>query len=118
MATKSVTLITNPAEHDAVVAKSEDKPTVLSLCNSVTPTCKTFAHQFEEIATRYGDSGISFCQMEFNNETSMMFKFAINQLPVVVFMCRGPWARSVVGATQRDVEAGIKGLLEQMGRGS
>ncbi|KAK4929852.1 hypothetical protein LTR49_003479 [Elasticomyces elasticus] len=111
--TRSITQITNPAEHDVVVSEAESQPTIICLANSVTPVCKAFTKRFEETAARQTASGVRFCLMEFNNETSMMFKFAINQLPVVVFTCAGPWSRSVVGATQGDLDVGMEQLLEQ-----
>ncbi|KAK4948281.1 hypothetical protein LTR10_012815 [Elasticomyces elasticus] len=112
--TTSITHISTPAEHDVVVSEAESQPTIICLVNSVTPVCKAFIKRFEETAARQTASGVRFCLMEFNNQTSMMFKFAINQLPVVVFMCAGPWSRSVVGATQRDLEVGIEGLLDEV----
>ncbi|KAK3070518.1 hypothetical protein LTR53_010312 [Teratosphaeriaceae sp. CCFEE 6253] len=115
MAAGGITHITNRDEHDVAVAQSETTPTVIYLSNSATPVCKAFTKGFERTAESHASSGIQFCQLEFNNETSMLFKFAPNQLPVVAFMCRGPWCRSVVGATQKDLDAGIKQLLEADG---
>lgn len=111
MGSGSVVKITDRAEHDAAVAKSETEPTVIFVCNSSTPVCKAFTPKYEDIAARHADSRVRFYLMEFNNSTSMMFKFAPNQLPVVVFMCRGTWCRTIMGANVKELEDGVRRLV-------
>ncbi|EME48639.1 hypothetical protein DOTSEDRAFT_49073 [Dothistroma septosporum NZE10] len=105
-----VVQIHNKQEHDEVVAHSKDIPTVIYVSNSSLPACKTFSPKYEDLAQRWSHSGIQFCQLEFTSETSMMFKFSPNQLPVTVFMVRDSWAKTVMGPDLREVEAALEEL--------
>jgi thioredoxin-like negative regulator of GroEL len=115
MSTANITTIASREEHDAVVAASETTPTVIYLCNDVTPACKAFTPKYEALAKNYAQSGITFALMEFNSCTSMMFKFAPNQLPVIPLMYGGRWCRTVTTANMQDLEPLIHELLKQSG---
>jgi thioredoxin-like negative regulator of GroEL len=116
MAKTNITSITTREEHDAVVAASDTTPTVIYLCNDVTPACKAFTPKYEVLAAKYAYTDITFAIMEFNNRTSMMFKFAPNQLPVIPLMYGGRWCRTVTAANMQDLEPLIEELLKQSGR--
>ena len=112
------TQIPNRQVHDTIVAESESKPTVIYVSNSVLPACKAFTPKYESIADKHnngntGKQAIKFCQLEITSETSAMFKFSPNQLPVVVFMCKGPWSKTLMSPTVKEFEDGIKELLER-----
>jgi len=53
---------------------------------------------------------IQYAKMDYTSETSYMFKFAPNQLPVTVLMVGSGWARTVTGT---DIE-GIESLAGEM----
>ncbi|KAK4554880.1 hypothetical protein LTR86_008028 [Recurvomyces mirabilis] len=109
----NLTYIHSPEEHDQVVAKADaGTPTVIFLRNDVTPACKAFTPKYEAIVEKYAHSGIQFCIMEFTNATSMMFKFAPNQLPVIPLMVGGQWCRTVTAANMKDFEPLLQELLE------
>ncbi|EMD00544.1 hypothetical protein BAUCODRAFT_144199 [Baudoinia panamericana UAMH 10762] len=108
---RAITKITNKAEHDAVVAEAErTTPTVIAVINSATPRCKAFLPAFEGVAADHGHRRLKFATMDFNNDTSYMFKFAPNQLPVVVFL-RSKWCRSIMGASSQELSEGMQELL-------
>ncbi|KAG4434918.1 hypothetical protein IFR05_009587, partial [Cadophora sp. M221] len=105
--------LTTPTSHShfTKTAESTGIPSVLYVSNSSLPACKIFTPEYEKLAVRftskYGDK-ITFTQMDFTSETSMLFKFAPNQLPVLTLMCRqceseggGLWAKTVMGADLR-----------------
>lgn len=108
--------------------ESTGKPSVLYVSNSSLPACKTFNPQYEALATRYSSEYgnlITFAQMEFSAETSMLFKFAPNQLPILTLMCRERegsdgegevmWAKTVMGADLKELEKGIREMLGRAG---
>ena len=103
--------LTDRPSHDAAVTAAEETPTVIYLCNSPLPDCKTFTPKFESLAAKYQD--VQFCILELTSETSPMFKFAPNQLPVLVFVVKKTWCRTIMGANVRDLEAGIADLLNE-----
>ena len=102
----------NKAKHDGVIHDCEttDTPTVIYVSNSALPTCKTFTPKYESLATEI--EGVRFCQLDFSNETSMMFKFSPNQLPVVVLM-RARWCRTLMSPSMKELRAGIENLMSQ-----
>lgn len=109
-----VLIINDRAEHDAAVTKADDgTPTVLFVCNSSTPPCKAFVPKYAEMAAKYADRGVKFYRMEFNSETSYLFKFSPNQLPVLTVMINGRWARTVMGGDAKGLESAIGELLLQ-----
>ena len=132
--TRDITYITSPEEHDEVVAKADSgTPTVIYLRNDVTPACKAFTRKYEALVEKYAHTSIRFCIMEFNNATSMMFKFAptqvgtllilsgralitivliLQQLPVIPLMVGGRWCRTVTAANMGDFEPLLEELLE------
>ena len=103
--------LTNKREHDTAVAAAEMQPTVIYLCNSPLPACKTFTPRYIELAAKY--QNIQFCIMELTSETSFMFKFAPNQLPVLVLMVKKTWCRTMMGANVKELEAGLGDLLNE-----
>lgn len=83
MDTQVIQILDKPG-HDQVVAQSKGIPTVIYVSNSVLPACKAFQPKYEELARKWSSKGIKFAQLEFTSATSMMFKFAPNQLPISV----------------------------------
>ena len=114
------TYISNKEEHDKVVAESATTPTIIYLSNYVLPICKDFTPKYEALAKRYrserSETSIRFTQMETTPETSPMFKFAPNQLPVVILLSEGRWCRTLMSPTIKELEAGIGELLERVGK--
>ncbi|KAK5121830.1 hypothetical protein LTR85_004705 [Meristemomyces frigidus] len=127
-----ITYLTTKAEHDAAVSVAVHTPTVIYLCNSPLPVCKAFTPKYETLAAKYAaedaaaepamasggrSKSIKFCMMELSSETSPMFKFAPNQLPVLVLMVRTNWAKTIMGADAKELEAGIQELMGEAWRG-
>ena len=109
----TITQIGDKHEHDRVVAESGDTPTVIYVSNSSLPQCKAFTPQYEALAARFEMSReIRFSQLEFTNKTSMMFKFAPNQLPVLVLVQEGNWCRTLLSPTMQELERGVDELLK------
>lgn len=108
--------IATKAEHDELVGQSKSLPTVIYVSNSVLPACKTFTPKYEKLAEQWAPMGIRFCQLEFTEKTSMMFKFAPNQLPITVFMVHDSWCKTVMGADLSAIESVLGELLEQAKR--
>ncbi|KAK5110054.1 hypothetical protein LTR62_006298 [Meristemomyces frigidus] len=76
-----LTHIRSPADHHEVIAEADSgTPTVIYLRNDVIPACKAFDPKYEAIAHRYTETGVHFCVMDYNHETSPMFKFGPNQV--------------------------------------
>ena len=123
-----ITQIPNKQVHDTMVAESEGTPTVIYVSNSSLPACKAFTPKYEALAdehdrnvsSEYADipaeRSIRFCQLDFSNETSMMFKFSPNQLPVVVLISEGCWCRTLMSPSVKELESGIGELLKKAGR--
>lgn len=111
----NITYLNNKPEHDAAVSAADKTPTVIYLSNSPLPVCKAFTPKYEDLAAKYAERNvdINFCLMELSSETSPMFKFAPNQLPVLVLMVKGMWCRTIMGANVRELEAGIEELLKE-----
>lgn len=99
--------ITDKQEHDEAVEQSKKTPTVIYVSNSNLPNCKDFTPKYEQLAQKHAQSGVRFCQMEFQTKTSMLFKFSPNQLPVTVLVFRDRWAQTVQGAEMRELEAAL-----------
>ena len=108
-----ITQITTKDEHDELVGQSKGIPTVIYVSNSVLPACKNFTPKYERLAEQWAPMGIRFCQLEFTEKTSMIFKFAANQLPVTVFMVHDNWCKTVMGADLSAMDDVLAGLLEQ-----
>ena len=115
--TSTVVQITNRAKHDEVVSRSKQTPTVLHVSNSALPTCKAFSPRYEQLATQHAANGITFAEMDFSTETSYLFKFSPNQLPVTVAMYGDRWAKTVMGADMRGIEEAIGIMLEEVKKG-
>ena len=115
--------IPNKATHDEIVNKahSDSKnstPTIIYVSNSALPICRAFTPKYEDLAEKYSKAGglesnVKFCQLDFSSETSAMFKFSPNQLPVIVFLCKGPWSKTMMSPNVEQLEDGIKMMLEQ-----
>ncbi|KAK4543509.1 hypothetical protein LTR36_005403 [Oleoguttula mirabilis] len=124
-----ITHLTTKTEHDAAVSAATQTPTVIYLSNSPLPACKAFTPRYEALAAKYNDdaeaarsgngndNGINFCMMELSSETSPMFKFAPNQLPVLVFMVTETWCRTIMGANAKELETGIGEMMKEARRG-
>jgi thiol-disulfide isomerase/thioredoxin len=104
-------------------AESQGKPTVTYVSSSVLPACKAFTPKYEDLAFQYTVKyDITFGQIDYTSDTSMLFKFSPNQLPVLTFMCRenekgsgNMWAKTVMGADLKALESGIEEMLDKAG---
>lgn len=108
-----ITYVPDKPTHDAILAASTTQPTILYLSSSVLPACKAFTPQYEALAAKEDTSGshsIKFCQMEYDSNTSPMFKFAQAQLPVVILLVEERWCRTLLSPSVREVEAGLEEL--------
>ncbi|KXT09197.1 hypothetical protein AC579_424 [Pseudocercospora musae] len=109
--------IRNRAEHDHIVAASKTTPTVIHVSNSALPVCKAFSPKYAQLAQKYEQDGIKFAEMDFTSETSYMFKFSPNQLPVTVCVVREgmntSWAKTVMGANVNELEMAIDLLKKE-----
>lgn len=105
--------ITDRTSHDEVVSQSKKQPTVINVSNSSLPICKKFASEYITLAETWHPKGIRFCQLDFNHETSMLFKFSPNQLPVTVLMVGDRWFKTVMGANMKTLEHALEELLKQ-----
>jgi thioredoxin-like negative regulator of GroEL len=114
----AVTDIPNKEIHDKLMAESTDTPTVMYIYNSALPLCKTLTPQYHDLASRYQkqqDVSIRFTEMDSTPETTPMFKFASSQLPVVLLISEGKWAKTINVPTIGEVEKGVKELLDKTG---
>lgn len=111
----SVTQITNRPSHDAVVDASATTPTIIYVSNSALPICRTFTPQYEALAAKHGGAA-KFTQMEITSDTSDMFKFGPNQLPVLVLLSRGPWSRTLMSPSLEVLEKGVQEMLAREGK--
>lgn len=113
--------IHNRAEHDSIVSSSRTTPTVIHVSNSALPICKAFSPRFAQLAEKYEQDGLTFAEMDFTSETSYMFKFSPNQLPVTVLIVREglntAWAKTVMGPELKELEAAIEMLKEEAVKG-
>ena len=111
MATR-VTQILDRPRHDKLIAEAHDpgQPTVLYVSNSSLPGCKVFTPKYEALAGRFPE--VNFLQVDYCRETSDLFKFAPNQLPVLVLV-KGWWAKTIMGANYKELEDGVKAMLEK-----
>lgn len=146
-----ITQITSLATHTTILqhAETSGQPTIFYVSNSALPAYKTFTPKYEALARRYavaaGAEGaelseearhrlqVHFTQMEISPSTSMLFKFAPNQLPVLTLICREKhgdgkdvedregggsgnlWCKTVMGADMRGLEEGIDEMLSRAG---
>lgn len=120
MASQVIQIPDKPA-HDKIVDESEGTPTIIYVSNSALPICRDFTPKYEALADKYnkssgGERSIRFCQLDFSSETSAMFKFSPNQLPVVVFLCKGPWSRTMMSPNVQQLEGGIEEMLRKAGK--
>ncbi|EGP87685.1 uncharacterized protein MYCGRDRAFT_93083 [Zymoseptoria tritici IPO323] len=115
--TSHIVQITNRAEHDQVVDTSKQTPTVIYVSNSSHPACREHNPKYEELVKRKQDTGVRFAQMEFNTDTSMLFKFAPNQLPVTVLMVRDAWCKTFMGPDMRGLEEALEMLVQEAKKG-
>lgn len=115
--TSSVTNIPNKEVHDKLIADSASTPTVVYIYNSVLPICKELTPQYRELASKYesesSEVSVRFAEMDSTPETSPMFKFAPTQLPVVLLISEGKWAKTLQVPLIGEIEKGIKELLEE-----
>lgn len=114
----SITQIIDKQTHDKVVDESERTPTIIYVSNYALPICREFTPQYEDLAQKHSkeQSVVNFCQMEITSETSAMFKFSPNQLPVLVLMCRGPWSKTMMSPKIGQLDTEIERMLERVGR--
>lgn len=119
MAASPITQITDRESNDKIVAAAEAsiQPTVFYVSNSALAACRTFTPKYEALAARY--PAVAFTQMDFMTSTSMLFKFAPNQLPVLTLMTKeasgSMWCSTIMGANVQQLEKGIDEMLERAG---
>ena len=81
--------------------------------------CKELTPKYRELASQYknesSEVSIRFAEMDSTPETSPMFKFAPTQLPVVLLISEGKWAKTLNVPSIGEIEKGIKELLEKTG---
>lgn len=106
--------INNNSDLDNIVAQSKSRPTVILVFNSAMPVCRKLIQQYAQVATEYESSDVCFSQMDLTSETSMLFKFAPNQLPVCVFTHQDSWGRIIMAANEREIQAGVKEMLARV----
>jgi len=121
----SIIQITSAASYSTFTnsAESTGKPTVTYVFNSVLPACKVFTPKYENLASHCSSKyDIIFGQIDYTSDTSMLFKFSPNQLPVLTLVCResergsgNMWAKTVMGADLKALESGIEELLDRAG---
>lgn len=123
----SITDITDKKTHDTVVAEAAQTPTVIYVCNSSLPHCKTFTPEYESLAyqvrnqskTDCSKRNVRFCRMELTAETASMFKFSPNQLPVVTLICNdrdgNSWARTITSPKIAELEEAMDGMRQRAG---
>lgn len=117
----AVTSIPNKEVHDTLMAESTNTPTVMYIYNSALPICKDFTPQYRDLAAKHNKGGSSeisvrFTEMDSTPETSPMFKFAPTQLPVVLLISEGKWAKTLNVPSIEEVEKGVEELMEKTGR--
>jgi len=107
-----VTQILDRSQHEKLIseAHTSGKPTVVYVSNSSLPGCKVFTPKYEVLAERHPE--VQFLQVDYCRETSDLFKFAPNQLPVLVLV-KGSWAKTIMSADISELEEGIKAMLEK-----
>ncbi|KAF3039486.1 hypothetical protein E8E12_001795 [Didymella heteroderae] len=110
--------ITNRNSHDILVGQCNryNIPTVLHVYNSSVPRCQSFLTVFEEFAKRHDpvdETSIQYAKMDYTPETSFMFKFAPNQLPITVAMFGGKWARTVTGPEIGEIESMVTEMVKE-----
>lgn len=108
--------ITNRKAHDQLVAQCTkgNIPTILHVYNSAVPRCQTFLVNLEMWAkNRRNEDSIQYAKMDYTTETSFMFKFASNQLPITVLMVGERWARTVTGAELGEIERMVEEMVDQ-----
>jgi thioredoxin-like negative regulator of GroEL len=115
----AVTDIPNREVHDKLMAESTKTPTVMYIYNSALPLCKTLTPEYHDLASRYqkerSEVAVRFTEMDSTPETTPMFKFASSQLPVVLLISEGKWAKTINVPTIGEVEKGVEELLKRTG---
>lgn len=109
--------ITNKDSHDILIGQCNryNIPTVLHVYNSSVPRCQTFLAVFEAFANKNLDKDgvrIQYAKMDYTPETSFMFKFAPNQLPITVVMFGLKWARTVMGPEMGEIERTVEEMVK------
>ena len=116
----AVTDIPNKEVHDKLIAESTNTPIVMYIYNEALPWCKTLTPQYHNLASNYqkerSEVEVRFTEMDSTPETTPMFKFASSQLPVVLLISEGRWAKTINVPTIAEVEKGVEELLKRTGK--
>lgn len=117
----SMRTITNKDTHDILVNQCTryNIPTVLHVYNSSVPRCQSFLSTWEFWAQKhpsFGSDRVQYAKMDYTPETSNMFKFAPNQLPITVLMVGQGWARTVAGTAMGEIEKVAGEMMEEYHR--
>lgn len=121
MASPKLFQITSKSTLEQLEREAESTPTMIYVSNGALPICRDFTPKYEELAEKYSknsgdEKSIRFAQLEFASETSALFKFSPNQLPVVTFLSKGPWSRTMMSPSIEQVEEGIGEMLQRAGK--
>jgi len=110
--TSRVVQIIDRTSHDKLINEAHiiGQPAVLYVSKSSLPGCKAFTPQYAALADEY--PGVHFYQVEYSRETHDLFKFAPNELPVLILV-KGNWARMIMGANHAELVAGVEGMLSE-----
>jgi hypothetical protein len=110
--------ITNKDSHDILIGQCNryNIPTVLHVYNSSIPQCQSFLAVFESYASKHSAKEgvpIQYAKMDYTPETSFMFKFAPNQLPITVIMYGWKWARTVTGPEIGEIDKVVGEMVRE-----
>lgn len=102
----SIVTLKDQSTHDAAVAKAESgTPTIIYVSFEPSPICRAFTSHFAGLAGKHQD--ITFCQIEYDKETSPMLKFGPQHTPIMV-MIEARRCQTLLQPSVRDAEAKIQ----------
>lgn len=113
--------ITDKSSLQRVGAGAEKTPTVIYVSNDALPACREFTPKYEALAEKYSnrdgqETSVRFTQSELSSETSALFKFSPNQLPVLLFSSPGPKTKTLMSPSIGKVEQEVEEMLQSAGK--
>lgn len=116
-----ITQITDKSSLQKVGAEAESTPTVIYVSNGALPACREFTPEYEALAEKYSKqdgqgTSVRFTQSELSSETSALFKFSPNQLPVLLFLSPGPRTKTLMSPSVGNVEQEVEEMLQNVGK--
>jgi hypothetical protein len=96
--------ITNPATHDAAIAKASEPGTIVLIyvTSSSNPICVSTTPKVEALAADEKYKSVRFFQMELTPDTAPMIKFGIQNTPIFIAY-KQAWCQTVLGADMRSL---------------